>query len=113
VNHLRKGFALELLKVGGPLKSIGKTVLKHPLTAALAIGTAATTGMAAAGAYKEGLRGGEKPRYLYAGVDPSSGQIVPSEAAYTNYHETIGDRKPTPKQVAALSKHYNEKKFKR
>jgi len=109
---LHNGFVHELLKVGGALKSIGKFVIKHPVLTATAIGTAGATGSSVVSAYKKGLRGGERPRYLYAGRD-EHGRIVPSEAAFTNYHNVIGNQKPTPKQVKALSKHYKENKFKR
>lgn len=109
------GFTDELTKVGsalGALKRVGKFSVKHPLIALTAAGTAAATGMAASGAYKQGLRGGEKPRYLAAAVDPNSGRAAASPAAYTNFHELF-NQKPRKGQLKRLHKDYDESKFKR
>lgn len=107
-----RGFADELAKTAGALGTIGKMVTKHPM-AALAVGTTALgTGAAAMSAYKQGLRGGEKPRYLAAGIDRYSGQAQPSEASYINYNQLF-ERKPSSKEVKALSKNYRANAFKR
>lgn len=115
MNQFTAGFGNELIKVAvglGLLKGLGKTVIKHPLLTLGAGGTLLASGMGASQAYKEGLRGGEKPRYLEAGVDPISGQATTSDAAYTNFNPLFRGKTPK-KDVEALSKHYDEKKFKR
>lgn len=106
------GFADELIKTGGALSSIGKMVVKHPQVALAAGATAAGTGMAAASAYKQGLRGGEKARYLPAGINRYTGAAEPSEASFINYNDLF-ERKPDRRRVAALSKNYREGAFKR
>lgn len=100
------GFTEELVKTGSALGAVGRFALKHPVLSATALMTAGGTGMSAASAYKEGLRGGEKGTYLAASPDG------PSQAAFTNYNELF-DRKKTRKQVRSLSKHYKATKFQR
>lgn len=115
MNRFLAGFCDELEKnamIGRALKGVGRLAIKHPLLTLGAAGTAIATGSAAASAYKQGLRGGEKPRYLAAGIDPGSGQAGASEAAYTNFNNAF-DRRATPQEIKALSKHYDERKFKR
>lgn len=101
-----QGFAGELSKVAGALGSIARTAIKHPMLTLSALGTAAATGLSASSAYKEGLRGGEKPRYLAAGKEGAS------PAAYANYNQLF-ERPAGRKQVRDLSKYYRESKFKR
>ncbi len=109
MNAFLNGFADELVKeaiLGGALKSVGGFALKHPLIGLSGLMTVGATAAGAAGAYKEGLKGGERPRYLAASAD------APSEAAYTNYHQLF-EHKPTPKEVVSLSKNYRENAYKR
>jgi hypothetical protein len=117
VTPFLRGFGDELVKcagVLGALGGVGKLVAKHPLIAMTAGMTAIGTGMAARNAYKEGLQGGEKPRYLAASVDPGSGRAQASDAAYTNYHPLFAENE-TPKrgQLRRLSRHYHPNAFKR
>lgn len=100
------GFATELVKVSGLAGSVGRFVVKHPMISATAALTAGATAASAGSAYKEGLRGGEKPRYLGASAEG------PSEAAYANYNQLF-ERPQTRRQVRELSKHYKESKFQR
>jgi hypothetical protein len=118
VNARDTGFVTELIKLGG-LAGLGggllkKTVglaAKHPLKA-LGVGMiVAPTALAYQNARKQGLEGGEKPRYLAAGRD-ESGRIRASEAAYTNYHDLF-EHKPHPREVRALSKNYKPEAFSR
>jgi len=109
------GFADELVKVagvGGVLKNVGKFTVKHPLLALTAAGTVAATGMATSSAYKRGLRGGDKPRYLAAAVDPNSGHAQASEAAFTNFSDLFKKR-PAKGQLKRLHGDYDAAKFKR
>lgn len=108
------GFGDELIKVSSALgvaKRVGRFAIKHPIITSAAAMTGVGSLMAAKGAYKTGLQGGEKPRYLAASVD-RNGNAQASDVAYTNYHQLL-DRKPSKKQVEALSKHYDESKFRR
>lgn len=107
------GFASELVKTagGGLLKSVGKFVVKHPIIALSAGVTGLGTAAAARQAYKGGLEGGEKPRYLNAAVDPATGATQASEAAYTNYHQLF-PHKPTEYQKWMQSRHYRENEYK-
>lgn len=107
-----RGFAGELVKTGGALKSLGKLVAKHPMVALSAGATALGTAAAAGSAYKQGLRGGEKARYLPAGINRYTGAAEPSEASFINYNQLFS-RKPDRRQVAALSKNYRESAFRR
>lgn len=111
MNPFLHGFTDELVKTSGALKSIGRFAVKHPLVTLTAAGTVATTGLSAGQAYRQGLRGGEKPRYLAAGVD-RGGNATTSPAAYTNYHEML-ERRPSSKEIKSLSKYYDPKKFRR
>lgn len=94
---------------GGALKKTVGLAVKHPMKA-LGLGMiVAPTVMAYQGAKAEGLKGGEKPRYLHAGRD-ESGQIRPSEAAYTNYHQLF-KHKDKPHEIRELSKYYKPEAF--
>lgn len=107
------GFTDELTKTAaGLLGSMGKTIMKHPMLALTGATTVAGTGMAAASGYRQGLRGGEKPRYLPAGINRFTGEAEPSQASFINYNQLF-ERKPTRKQIKALSKHYRESAFRR
>ena len=75
-------------------------------------GTVAATGMATSSAYKRGLRGGDKPRYLAAAVDPNSGHAQASEAAFTNFSDLFKKR-PAKGQLKRLHGDYDAAKFKR
>lgn len=115
MNHRDAGFLDELTKVGGLARSLLKNTVglaaKHPMKT-LGIGMiAAPTVMAYQAARKGGLEGGEKPRYLAAGVD-ESGRVRASDAAYTNYH-SLFKHKPRPHEIAALSKNYKPEMFSR
>jgi len=115
MNPFLAGFADELIKTGGvlgPLKSVGKFTIKHPLVALTAAGTLGATALAAKGGYKRGLQGGDKPRYLAAAVDKNSGHAAASDAAYTNFHEMLS-RRPTKGQLKRIHGDYDERKFKR
>lgn len=115
MNQFLAGFGDELLKtafVGGALKFLGRQAVKHPILALGTAGTLASTGISSAKAYKSGLRGGEKARYLHAQYDPRTRQAMPSDAALTNYN-VLFNRKVSPKEIKALHKHYDERKFKR
>ncbi|MBP9824077.1 MAG: hypothetical protein KBF21_07635 [Thermoanaerobaculia bacterium] len=109
------GFADELVKtagIGGALKRVGKFTVKHPIVALSGATTVAATGLAASGAYKEGLQGGEKPRYLAASVDPNTGEAETSPAAYTDFNQLF-PRRPEKGQLKRLHGDYDEAKFKR
>lgn len=111
MNRFLVGFTDELVKVGGiggALKSVGKFSVKHPMVAMLGASTLIGTAVAAKNAYREGLRGGEKGRYLAASLDGG-----PSEAAYTNYHPMFKNRKPAHGALKRLHRNYDEAKFKR
>lgn len=107
-------FIDELTKLGGIGGALSKVVglaAKNPLKT-LGVGMiVAPTAMAYHAASKQGLEGGEKPRYLAAGRD-ESGRIRPSEAAYVNYHDLF-EHKPHPREVRALSKNYKPDMFTR
>lgn len=107
-----QGFAEELVKTAGALKTVGGLALKHPILALTAAGTIASTAGSAASAYKEGLKGGEKGKYLGAGIEPYTNRAAASPAAYTNYHQLF-ERKPSNREVHELSRFYDAKKFRR
>ena len=84
MNSFLTGFGDELIKtalIGGALRLLGRTAVKHPILTLGAAGTLASTGASATQAYKAGLKGGEKARYLKAQYDPISRQAMPSDAA--------------------------------
>jgi len=96
------GFVDELAKHAsalGALKRVGGFAVKNPLLALGGTATLVGTGLAARGGYREGLAGGEKPRYLHATKDS------PSRAALINWNKK--------KRKKNVSRHYDEKKFKR
>jgi hypothetical protein len=101
------GLADELAKTAGVLRRVAGLVAKHPIVAMTAGGAALATGASAASAYRGGLRGGEKARYLEAGLDPATGEASAGQAAYNNYHQLL-ERKPSRREVWGLSRYYNE-----
>lgn len=115
MNVFRRGFADELVKLSGALgalKTVGRFAVKHPL---LTIGAGATgvgSVLAAKSGYESGLRGGEKPRYLAASVDPRTGDAQASRAAHINWHQLFS-HKPSKAQLKRISGNYDESKFKR
>lgn len=106
------GFSDELVKVGvaglGALKSMGKFTVKHPLLTLGAGATVAGTAMAARAGHKRGMSGDKGPRLLAAGVDPYTGQAMPSGTAYRNHNILFGKKKSK-----GVSKGYREKAFER
>lgn len=109
MNPFAHGFADELVKTaiaGGVLKTVGKAIVKHPLIAATGLMTAGATAASAAQAYRSGLRGGDKPRYLAAGPEG------PSEAAYNNYSQLF-EHPQTAKREYEISRWYRPNAFKR
>lgn len=116
MSHLVDGFAAELVKTGGALKFLGKRLkgagafaMKHPYLTLGGVTVPLATAAAARAGYQQG-RSGSKSRYLAAGRD-KSGQIMPSEVAFKNYHQLFRHR-PSAKEVRAPSRHYREKAFK-
>jgi hypothetical protein len=97
--------------LGGALKKTVGVVARNPMKA-LGVGMIAVpTAMAYQSAREQGLQDGEKPRYLAAGRD-EAGNIRPSEAAYTNYHQLF-EHKPSQRQAKQLSKNYKPEMFAR
>lgn len=113
MNHFTKGFGDELTKVAviGALGSLGKFVMKRPLTTLGLGGIGLSTAMAAKAGRERGRRGGEEPRHLHAGRDPLSGQTYASPAAYTNFNKLMKNPRAERKENKRVSKHYKEKLF--
>lgn len=108
MNAFLNGFVDEITKEAGIARSIAspawKVLKKHPFLSLMGGSIVASTALSAAQARREGLRGGEKGRYLHATRDS------PSRAAFTNYHQLF-KHKPSKKQVARLSKHHKPSRF--
>jgi len=111
VTPLHSGFADELTKVA-VAGAVVKSLAKHPVRTLLGGSVLIGAGLAGRAAYKSGLQGGQKPRYLAASVDPRTGRAIASRAAYLNWHNLFS-HKPSKKQIARLSKHYKERAFRR
>jgi hypothetical protein len=104
VSPFLAGFASEFKKLGGVITGIGKTIAKHPIQSLVVGGAALGTASQATRAYREGISGGQKARYLAAGVEG------PSQAAYTNYHDAFPhEMKPWEKR--RLSWNFNDDKL--
>jgi hypothetical protein len=104
MNHFLTGFADELVKEAGVAGSAFKMVRKHPIRSLIGASILGGTGMAASAGHKQGLRGGEKPRYLAASRNR------PSRAALINSHELF-DHKPSEKERKRPTKHHKASTF--
>lgn len=87
MNPFLTGFSDELVKTGGAIKSLGGLIARNPLRSAATAFAIGYPMYAGRKAYKEGLKPGEKGRYLEAGVDPRTGRIAASDTAYKNFHQ--------------------------
>ena len=105
MNHFLSGFADELTKEAGVAGSAFKMVRKHPIRSLIGASILGGTAMAASAGHKEGLRGGEKGRYLAATRD------APSRMALINSN-LLFKRKPTEKERKRPTKHHKASTFK-